>query len=162
MPATLGESRTTRAQITEFLNQRRFAAIGLSRNPQDFTRSLVRAFQDRGYEVVPVNPAVTEIDGHPCFARVQDVEPRVSAALVLTATSASYQVVRDCADAGVTDVWLYRGGGVGAVSPEAVAFCRERGINAIVGECPFMFFPKTGLPHRVHGFVRKIMRTYPK
>lgn len=152
----------TREQITTFLDCRRFAAVGISRNPQDFTRTLMRAFLERGYDLIPVNPACAEIDGRACFARVQDIQPQISAVLVLTPAAISEQIVRDCAEVGVRYVWLYRGGGTGAVAPGAVALCRERGINVIAGECPFMFLADTGWPHRVHGLIRKIVGSYPR
>lgn len=161
MAGVTATERATRKQIDEFLNERRFAAVGLSRDPKDFTRTLIREFLGRGYDVVPVNPAVKEIDGRTCFASVREIDPPVAAVLLLTSPSATQAVVRDCAEAGVKRVWMYRGGGNGAVNSEAVAFCGERGIDVVAGECPFMFLPGTGFPHRVHGLIRKIIGTYP-
>lgn len=155
-------SRATRAQIAAFLGHRRFAMIGVSRDPRDFTRSLTREFVRRNYDVVPVNPAVPEIDGKKCFACLQDVFPPVCAVLLVTPPATTEQIVHDCADAGVTDVWMYRGAGVGAVSSSAVEFCRERGMNVVAGECPYMFFPNAGFPHRVHGLVRRIVGSLPR
>ena len=80
----------------------------------------------------------------------------------MTSPSVTEQVVRECAAAQVAMVWMYRALGAGAVSASAAAFCRERGIRVIEGECPFMFLPNAGLPHRIHGFVRKALGKYPK
>lgn len=153
--------RPTREQITQFLENKRFAAVGVSRTPKDFTRMLVEEFRRRGYDVVPVNPGIPEIEGKKCYPSVQAINPPVSAALLLTSPEVTEKVVEDCIAAGVTQVWMHRAVGRGAVSPSAVEACRARGVNVIVGECPFMFFPKTGFPHRVHGLIRKILRTYP-
>jgi predicted CoA-binding protein len=167
MPAVAAKvARTTRADIEEFLAHRRIAAVGLSRDPKDFTRTLIAEFEKRGYEVVPVNPAVAEIGGNVCFPRVEDIVPPVCAALVLTPATKTDEVVRDCAAAGVTHVWMYGtsgAGGQGAVSATAVDFCREHGIKVVAGECPFMFLPGTGfLPHQLHGLIRKIVGSYPR
>lgn len=162
---TVSSQRATRQQIAAFLGHKRIAAIGVSRNPADFTRNLLREFRKKGYEVIPVNPAVEEIDGTRCFARVQDLEPVVAAALLLTSPAATESVVRDCVAAGITHIWMYGtsgAGGAGAVSQSAVDFCREHGVNVVIGECPFMFLPKAGFPHRVHGFIRKIIGSYPR
>ena len=78
--------------------------------------------------------------------------------IVLTPPETTETVVRDCAEAGVTRVWLHRGAGRGAVSEAAVRFCRERGIAVVPGECPFMFLEGAGLLHRVHGFFRRLHR----
>jgi uncharacterized protein len=86
----------------------------------------------------------------------------VDAALLMTSPRVTETVVRDCAEAGVTRVWMYRAAGSGAVSDAAVQFCADHGISVIAGECPFMFFPGTAWFHRFHGFVKKIAGTYPR
>jgi predicted CoA-binding protein len=148
--------------IKEFLGQKRLAVVGVSQRPQDFSRALFREFRSRGYDVVPVNPAAQEIEGQPCFANVRDVQPPVSTVLLMTSPAVSEAVVRDCADAGVQRVWMFRGGGAGAVSAEAVGFCESKGIAVIPGECPFMFLPGGAWFHRLHGWVRKIAGSYPR
>lgn len=154
--------RPSLADISHFLSRRRLAMVGVSQNPRDFTRSLFREFISRGYDVVPVHPGVAEIEGHSCYARVQDIAPPVAAVLVLTPPAVTNQIAHDCVDAGVAEVWMYRAAGAGAVSREAIDYCEANGIRVIPGECPFMFFPRTGLPHRIHGFVRRITRSYPQ
>jgi predicted CoA-binding protein len=149
-------------EIERFLGRKRFAMVGVSRHPKDFSRSLFRAFREKGYDPVPVNPGATEIDGRPCFAKLQDVAPAVDAALLMTSPAQSERVVRDCAGAGIRQVWMYRAGGSGAVSVNAVAFCRSSDIAVIPGECPMMFLGDTGWVHRFHGFVRKITGSYPR
>jgi hypothetical protein len=56
---------------------------------------------------------------------------------------------------------MYRAAGKGSVSPKAVAFCRERGMQVVPGECPFMFLPGADGIHRFHGFVREITGRFP-
>jgi len=60
-------------QIQAFLAAKRLAIAGVSRNPNDFSRLLFREFLGRGYDAVPVHPGGGEIEGRPCFARLQDV-----------------------------------------------------------------------------------------
>jgi predicted CoA-binding protein len=153
---------TTRALIDEFLSQKRLAIVGVSHRPQDFSRALFREFRNRGYDAVPVNPAAQEIEGEPCFANVRDVQPPVSTVLLMTSPAVSETVVHDCAAAGVQRVWMYRAGGAGAVSAEAVEFCTSKGIAVIPGECPFMFLPGGAWFHRFHGWIKKIAGSYPR
>jgi len=142
--------------IDSFLSCRRIAVLGVSRDPRDFSRSLFRAFVERGYDAVPVIPNGGEAEGRPCARGLAEVTPPVEGALLLTPPSATTQAVRDCAEAGVRRVWMHRGGGAGAVSPEAVALCRERGIEVVDGECPFMFLTDPGFVHGVHRFFRRL------
>jgi len=142
--------------IDSFLSCRHLAVVGVSRDPRDFSRAVFRAFVERGYDAVPVNPAGGEAEGRRSVPRVGDVQPPPEAALLLTPPAATAQVVRECAEAGVRRVWMHRGGGQGAVSPEAIAFCRERGIEVVDGECPFMFLPHAGWAHGAHRFFRRL------
>lgn len=145
---------STRADIDAFLGCRRLAVVGVSRSEKDFTRMLFREFASRGYDVVPVNPATEDIEGRRCYGRVQDISPPVEGALVMTRAAATDAVVRDCAAAGVSRVWMFRAVGQGAVSASAEQFCREQGM-AVAQGCPFMFFPKPGFPHNFHGWLLK-------
>ena len=48
---------TTLDDVRDFLAQRRIAFVGLSRDPKHFSRVVFREMSQRGYDVVPVNPA---------------------------------------------------------------------------------------------------------
>jgi hypothetical protein len=150
---------TDRASIDSFLAGKRIAVVGVSARAGDFSRMVWKELAERGYDVVPVRPDRAEVDGRPAFARVQDIPGHVDGALLMTAPAATDAVVHDCADAGIDKVWMHRGVGPGAVSAAAVAFCRERGMTVIPGECPMMFLG-AGL-HRVHGRWRTLAGTYP-
>jgi predicted CoA-binding protein len=153
---------TTRADIDSFLGHHRIAMVGVSRDPKHFSRYVLKELSTRGYDVVAVNPSASEVEGRPCFANVKTIEPPVEAALVMTPPSETIKVVDDCADAGIHEVWMHRGGGQGSVSQVAVALCREKGIRVVEGECPLMFLPNTQFPHRVHGFIKKLVGSFPR
>ena len=57
--------------------------------------------------------------------------------------------MRECADLGVTRVWMHRGPGAGSVSDAATRLGREHGITVIDGGCPLMFGPTADLGHRI-------------
>jgi predicted CoA-binding protein len=141
--------------IQEFLAQKRFAFVGVSRQPKDFSRSLFRAFRERGYDVIPVHPAAGEVEGVACAGGLRDIQPPVDTVLFLTPPGLTEVLLQDCMEAGIRRVWLYRS------SPAARQFCRDNDIAAVHDECPFMFFPEAGWFHRFHGFVKKISGSYP-
>jgi len=146
----------SKQSIESFLSCRRIAVVGVSRDPKDFSRSVFRAFLERGYDAVPVNPKGGEAEGRPCAHALAEVAPPVEAAFLMTPPAATLQAARECAEAGVRRVWMHRGAGQGAVVPEAVALCRERGMEVVDGECPFMFLPGAGWVHGVHRFFRRL------
>ena len=135
---------STRERISDFLSQKRLALVGVSRNPNDFSRGLFREFCRRGYDMVPVNPDVDELDGRTCYHRVQDVTPPVDGVLLMTSPAVTDQVVHDCAEAGVARVWMYRAAGQGAVARAQSHFANRKNIGVVPGECPYMFFENAG------------------
>ena len=158
----MATQRASLETIEDFLAQKRIAMPGISRDPANFSVKLFEELCRRGYDVVPVNPHMAEVQGRRCFTRVQDIQPPVEAALLMTSSEATETVVHDCAEAGIRRVWMYRATGKGSVSAKAVAFCRGRGIEVVPGQCPFMFLPDTAGVHRFHGFIRKITGRYPR
>jgi len=147
--------------IRDFLAQRRLALVGISRNPRDFSRAVFHEMCLRGYDMVPVNPTAEEMEGRRCYARMQDIDPPVAGALLMTSPQQTEHIVRDCLEASVRRVWMHRGGGQGAVSHAAVDFCRQNGIRLVEGYCPLMFLSQTAWFHRAHGFVLKLVGRYP-
>jgi hypothetical protein len=158
----IGIQNVSLETIDDFLGQKRIAMVGVSREPRSFSITLFEELCRRGYDVVPVNPNTPEVLGRRCFARVQDIQPPVDGAMLMTSPAVTDTVVSDCAEAHILRVWMFRAAGKGAVSVRAVAFCRERGITVIPGQCPFMFLPDAAGFHRFHGFLRKITGRYPR
>ena len=147
--------------IRRFLGSRSIAIVGVSRNPEHFSRMLFRDLRKRGYPVVPVNPLTTEIEGIPCAPRLAEVPGGAEAVLVMTAASATPEVCTDAIDCGAQRVWMYRAIGHGAVDPAAAQRCRDAGLEVVEGLCPYMFLQDTALIHRVHAGLMKLTGTYP-
>ena len=149
------------AIVQDFLAQKRIAVVGVSHDPKDISRGLFRTFRERGYDAVAVNPQLETVDDAPCFASLRDISPPVDGVLAMTSPAVTDEIVRQCAQLGIPRVWMYRGGGQGAVSPQAVEFCEDHGIKVVPGECPYMFFPRSGWFHGLHGFIKRISGGYP-
>ena len=64
----------------------------------------------RGYAVVPVNHGAAEVMGRPCFARVQDIKPKVDGVLLMTSPTATEAVAKDCAEAVIGRVSMLSAG----------------------------------------------------
>lgn len=153
---------STMPRIQAFLAEKRFAMIGASRDPKDFSARLLIEFINRGYAVVPVNPSARDIYELRSYARIQDVQPPVRAALVMTPRKLDIDIVRDCAEAKVHLVWLYGVTGPKEISPRAIELAESSGIEVIAGYCPYMFLPKAAFFHRIHGGVARVFGMYPR
>jgi uncharacterized protein len=149
-------------QITEFLAEKRLAIVGVSRDPKDYTRIVYGEFVKRGYDVFPVNPLATEIDGKSCVSRLIDIKPPVATALFLIPPKFSDDMMQDCADSGISKVWFRRKLRHDEHGSTTLSFCKEHKVSVISGYCPLMFLPETESFHRFHGFLLKVFGQYPK
>jgi uncharacterized protein len=147
----------SKSVIDDFLAQKKFAFVGVSRDSKQFANTVFVSLKKKGYQLYPVNPHAEMLEGERCYASVADLPERVDGAVVMVAPAAAAAAVRQCAEAGIPRVWL----GNGSVSPEAVALCRQRGIAVVDGACPMMFAEPVGFGHACHRFIMKIAGKLP-
>jgi predicted CoA-binding protein len=145
-----------------FLDKRRIAVVGVSRSGDAAANLIYKRFRSVGYDVFPVNPNAEEVEGDPCFESVSAIHGSVDAVVVATHPKASEQVVRDCAQAGVSQVWIHHSFGEGSFSQEAVDFCHDNDITVIPGGCPLMFGKTADFGHRCMRWVFNLVGKLPK
>ena len=134
----------------EFLANQRVAVTGVSRTPKDHgSNTVYKRLRDRGYEVFAVNPNADKVEGDPCYQDLKSIPGGVQAVVIGTRPEIAEDTMRECAELGITQVWMHRGPGTGSVSAAATAFGRQRGITVIDGGCPCMFGPTADFGHRV-------------
>jgi len=147
----MGEPVVSSELVQDFVSRRRLAIAGVSRSGRKFGNLLLRELKARDYEVVPVHPGASELQGLPCAKSLAELAGRVDGLVVVTPPSEAAKLVREAADAGLGRVWLQQG----AESDEAVRIARERGVVLVSGQCLLMFLPGTG---GIHGFHRLLWR----
>jgi hypothetical protein len=134
--------------VAAFLRGRRFAVAGVSRQPGQAANAVFRKLKASGYEVFPINPNASEIEGGPCYRDVASVPAPLDGVVIATSPDVAIQIVRQCSENGVKRVWFHRSFGTGSVSHEAVRECDARGVDRIVGGCPMMFCEPVDFPHK--------------
>jgi len=130
----------------EFFDGGRWAVVGVSRDADKYGSIVHRRLKDRGEEVYPVNPSVTEIEGEPCYPSLADLPDEVEQIVIVVPPSRTEEVVREAADQGIGRIWMQPG----AESNSAVEYCYARGINVVSGQCILRFMDALG-PRRGSG-----------
>ncbi len=134
--------------ITDFLRGRRIAVAGVSRGTGSAANPVFRKLRDSGYEVFPVNPNTTEVEGVECFPDLASVPGELDGVVVATHPDASIEVVRQAATRKVSRLWFHRSFGRGSVSDAAVRECASHQIQCIIGGCPLMYCEPVDFGHR--------------
>jgi hypothetical protein len=121
---------------------KRVAVIGASTHREKFGNKAVRAFVSQGYEVLPIHPSATVVEGLQAFRSVLDVPGPIDLATFYVPPAAGEQVIHEVAAKGIREVWL----NPGSESEDLVARARQHGLEPIVacsilaiGEFPSRF-----------------------
>ena len=146
----------------DFLAQKRIAVVGVSRQSNQAAHFVFRKLRDAGHEVLPVNPRATELEGVTCYPDLKSIPGAVGAVVVFTPAGAAEAVVRDCAELGITRVWLHRAFGAGSASDGAVRVAQERKLTLIPGGCPAMFCEPVDFGHKCIRWILRMTGSLPR
>jgi len=112
--------------------------------------------------VFAINPNADEVDGDRCYHDLKSVPGGVDAVVIGTRPETAEATMRECAELGITQVWMHRSFGAGSVSAAAAEYGRRHGIRVIDGGCPLMFDPTADVAHKAMRFVCTRIGTVPK
>jgi predicted CoA-binding protein len=123
------------AAIRELLRSKpRIAMVGASSNPGRPSHGVMQALLRAGYDVVPVNPRETAIEGVTCY-------PSVAAAVEATGPVDSVDVfrrpdlcvehAREAVAVGARCLWLQ----LGIANAEAARIAHEAGLAVVMDRC---------------------------
>ena len=104
------------------------AVIGASNDRRKFGNRAVRAYQQRGDTVIPINPHEAAVEGLKAYASVLDVPGRVDMASFYVPPEIGEEIIADIAQKQIAEVWL----NPGAESDELIARARALSIKPIV------------------------------
>ena len=104
------------------------AIIGASADRSKFGNKAVRAYVQAGYDVYPIHPSATEIEGLPVYRTVADLPvSRLDRASIYLAPAIGLKLLPELTKLPIDEIYL----NPGADSPEVVALAHELGLNAI-------------------------------
>jgi predicted CoA-binding protein len=109
-------TKTVETRINDFLDQKRIAVAGVSRNHSRHpTGDLIyHRLKRTGHGVIPVNPHMQTFEGDRCYPDLQSIPGGVDGVVIVTRPEATERIVRDCNDAGVRRVWMHQSLGKGS------------------------------------------------
>ena len=150
--------KTTNASITTFLETRKLAIAGVSRDQKKFGFSVVSDLKEKGFDLYLVNPNTDILHGEPCFRTISRLPDDIRHLLVLTPKAETLGVVEDAAGKGISNIWIQQM----SETPEAIEFARSKQINLITKQCIFMFATPVKGFHKFHRNMKKFFGMLPK
>jgi len=122
------------ATLRSILSQTRtIAVVGLSSKPHRDSYGVARYLQNRGYEVVPVNPKETEVLGETAYPSLLDMPTDVAIDIVdvFRKGEETPPVAEQAVSIGARVLWLQEG----IVNDEARRIAEEGGLTVVMDLC---------------------------
>ncbi len=110
---------------------KRIAVVGLSDNPERTSYMVSKAMQDSGYEIIPVNPAVSEVLGVKAVNALKDIEGHVDIVNVFRRSEFLPEIAKEFAEIDADIFWAQ----LGVENEEAYNFLKEKGHTVIMNRC---------------------------
>ena len=117
--------------VRDFLSQKRFAVAGSFRDESKYAYRIFRDLTQKGYDVFPVNPGISEVDGRPCSKNVSAIPGKVDVVNLVTPPAVTEVILRECLAKDIRRAWLQPG----AESDAAIKFCCDNNIKVVYGIC---------------------------
>ena len=107
------------------------AVVGLSAHWYRPSYFAAKYMQERGYRIVPVNPAYDEVLGERCYPSLRDVPEPIDMVDVFRRPADVMPVVEDAIAIGARSLWLQ----LGVINAEAVARAEAAGLRVVMDRC---------------------------
>lgn len=130
-------------QIESFINSKSIAVVGFSRSGKKFGNMAGKELISRGYEIYPVHPTATEIDGIICYPNLRSLEGKADALLVSIPAAKVSAVLEEAAQTGLKKIWLQQG----SWSREVQQTADRLGLPTVNKKCILMYAPPVNSIH---------------
>jgi predicted CoA-binding protein len=120
------------SEIIKFYDLKNIAVVGMSKNEGKAAYYVPKYLIDRGYNVIPVNPTASEIQGRKSYPAVSSVPEKIDIVDIFRPSEDVPAVVEDAIKKdGIKVIWMQEG----IYSEEAEHMAREKGIEVVYNRC---------------------------
>ena len=121
----------TDEEITEMLQLRNVAVVGISRHPEKAAHFVPKYLSENGFNIIPVNPSADSILGRKCCKSISDVAEDVDIVDVFRPSDQVLPVVKEAIKVRPKVVWLQEG----IHNAKAEEIAESSGIKAVFNRC---------------------------
>ncbi len=113
------------------LNYKNIAVVGISDDPERPSHYVASFLESHGYNIIPVNPKLTEWEGKKCYPDLLSIPVKVDVVDIFRRSEAVPPIVDEAIAIKAKAVWMQEG----IVNEEAAAKARKAGIEVVMDRC---------------------------
>ena len=117
--------------LQEIFDLKTIAVVGISDNPERPSNFVAKFLEERGYNIIPVNPNLSEWDGKKCYPDLLSIPVKVDIVDIFRRSEAIPPIVDEAIAIQSKVVWMQEG----IVNEEAATKARDAGIEVVMDRC---------------------------
>ena len=117
--------------IKKIFRMRTIAVVGMSQKPERPSNFVALYMQDKGYEIIPVNPGQKEIAGKTCYPSLQEIPKQVDVVNVFRRPEYVLPIAEAAIKIGAKALWLQDG----VINKDAAKLAKMAGLLVVMNDC---------------------------
>lgn len=119
-------------QIREILTRARtVAVVGISHKEHRDSHKVAKYLQEKGYQMIPVNPKYREVLGETCYPDLKSVPQHIDIVDIFRNVAAIPGIVDEAISVGAGCVWMQ----LGLAHNESADKARSAGLDVVMCKC---------------------------
>ena len=110
---------------------RNVAMVGASANPEKPSNIVFRYLTTHGYNVIPVNPTIKEVEGKKCYANLSAIPEKVEVVDIFRRSEDIPPIVDEAIKIGAKAVWMQEG----IINDAAAEKANSAGLLVVMDKC---------------------------
>jgi len=120
------------SEIKKFYQLKNIAVVGMSKNEEKPSHQVPKYLIEHGYNVIPVNPTLTEVLGRKAYPSIEAIHERIDIVDVFRKSEDIPAVVDDALKkAGIKVIWMQ----IGIYNDDAEKKAKQNGIDVVYNRC---------------------------
>lgn len=110
---------------------RNIAIVGISADTAKPSNIVFRYLAENGYNVIPVNPTISEVLGKKCYASLIDIEEKVEVVDIFRRSEDVIPIVEEAIKIGAKVVWMQEG----IINNKVAEKAQSAGLMVVMDKC---------------------------
>lgn len=113
------------------LGQKVWAVIGVTPNQQKFGYKIWKKLRQKNYEVYPVNPKYTDVEGEKCYRALKELPQTPDVVNFVVPPQVSLKALDEAKELGIKYLWFQPG----TADEEVINLAEDMGFEIVFHDC---------------------------